>query len=166
MRHTLLLLRLKELFNYNINTGNFIRKISVSNKTKIGDIAGSNNHGYIRIKIDNKLYSAHRLAWLYVYGEWPSKFVDHINGIKDDNRISNLREATRSQNGMNRTKMTNNKSGYKGVFWDKRANKWKAQIRYNGKFKYLGYFDNIEDAVNIYNENANILHGEFVNRIK
>lgn len=96
--------RLKELFSYNEKTGIFTRLVSIGRRGKVGNIAGSKNwDGYLLICIDNKNYAAHRLAWMYTYGSFP-KITDHINGIRDDNRISNLREVTMRENLQNRKK--------------------------------------------------------------
>ena len=155
-------LELIRLLNYNPNTGLFIWLISTARRIKVGDIAGSlNNRGYITIIINGKSYKAHRLAFLYMTGNWPKDQVDHINMIKSDNRWNNLREANTSQNKGNSLKHNDNKSGVKGVYWNKTINKWCAQIGVNSKTIHLGYFDNIEDAKIAY-ETAAIKHfGEY-----
>jgi len=133
---------LKKLLNYDENTGIFTRRISLHGKVKVGDIAGTiANDGYCHIRVDSKRYQAHRLAWLYVHGEWPTNQIDHINGIRNDNRIANLREATRSENQQNRkTSNYNSTSGYLGVSVNKDA--YTSYIRLNGKIIYLGRFKN------------------------
>lgn len=99
--------RLKELMRYDEETGILTRRVSTSSNARAGDIAGSKDKdGYLVIRIDKKLYRAHRLAFLYVYGRFPEEFTDHINGIRDDNRISNLREVTRQENMQNQKKRT------------------------------------------------------------
>jgi hypothetical protein len=158
--------KLKELLDYDPETGIFRWKFKPSKQYpfKIGDIAGTlNSNGYIRIQVLGSRYKAHRLAWLYVYGYFPSNMIDHINRNPNDNRISNLREATSSQNQMNTIKRVTNTSGYKGVCWDKREKKWRAQTRANNKVVTVGYFKNIEDASIAY-QNASIkYHGNFSN---
>ena len=136
--------RLRELFNYDSNTGLFTWRHAVSNKLA-GSIAGSDNHGYRQIKIDRKPYQAHRLAWCYVYGNWPPDMIDHINGIKNDNRIANLRLATNQENQQNRRAPQKN-NPYIGVCWHKGRQLWQAQIRVHGMPKHLGYFATAEDA--------------------
>jgi len=155
---------LKETLDYDPESGIFRWKVAKGLRVKVGDIAGTlHPNGYRYIKINGKRYLEHRLAWLYVHGEWPEDMIDHINGIKDDNRIENLRESTRSENGMNRSKQINNTSGYKGVTWNKAAQKWHTQIMINNKQKYLGYFDSPEEAYAAYCKAAEELHGEFAN---
>jgi len=111
--------RLKEVLFYDQNTGIFLWKYSKQSRF-VGEIAGSkNNKGYRSISIDGVLYKEHRLAWFYVYGKWPENEIDHINRIKIDNKISNLREVTKSQNRQNINVKKNNKSGCRGVSWHK-----------------------------------------------
>jgi hypothetical protein len=154
---------LKELLNYNPDTGEFTWLKTNSNRIKIGDIAGYNDHnGYRIIRVlKKKQYKAHILAWLYVTGEYPKQFIDHINNVPSDNRWSNLRLANNSQNGANRLKYQNNKSGYKGVSWCKISKKWKAQITHNGKTKYIGLFSCQIEAYKAYCDKAKELHKEF-----
>ena len=143
-------LELFEILNYNPETGIFTW-ISARPKIRIGNIAGGLcDKGYIKIKIDGKKYFAHRLAWLYMTGELPENDIDHINLIRNDNRFCNLRKATRSQNQGNQRKYINNKSGIKGVCWDKGANKWLAQIQVKKQKIKLGRYLNIEDAIEAY----------------
>jgi hypothetical protein len=106
----------------------------------------------IRINGKNKLFPLHRIAWLYVYGEFPKGPIDHINRIKSDNRLTNLRIANTSLNCHNIDLSIRNKSGVKGVHWFARDKKWQAQIRRKGKPVYLGRFDNIEDAEEVYKQ--------------
>ena len=155
--------RLKELLSYDKNTGIFRWKVRKAYKIKIGDIAGNlRKDGYKRVMIDEKLYSAHRLAWLYVYGEFPKHEIDHINHNKGDNRISNLRDVTRGENRKNLANQRHNTSGTTGVAWYKPYKKWVARIRVNGKQKHLGYFDNINEA-KIARQKAKIKYGFHIN---
>jgi hypothetical protein len=109
---------------------------------KIGDVAGGvNDSGYVQIKIDRKLYQAHRLVFTWMYGETPESHVDHINMIKNDNRLVNLRVATRSENFGNQRAYKSNKSGLKGVHWCNHRKKWVAQIQHNNKSHSLGGYD-------------------------
>jgi hypothetical protein len=154
---------LKELLDYNQDTGIFTWKVS-RGKAKAGNVAGKiNNDGYIAIGFNYKTYQSHRLAWIYVYGEFPKKLIDHINGIKTDNKISNLRECNHSQNGFNRKISINNTSNVKGIYWYKQYNKWRSQIKVNKKIKFLGYFDDFFEACCSIYSARNKLHGEFVN---
>jgi hypothetical protein len=130
---------------------------------KVGTVAGRlKSNGYAYISVGGRSYRAHRLVWFYNFGEWPKSELDHINGIKNDNRLCNLREVTRSQNMQNCGKYLNNTSGFKGVSWNKQSNKWKAQICISGKHKHLGSFDTPEEASIAYQLAAKELHGEFL----
>jgi len=140
--------KLRELLHYDPETGIFTWKVRTSRSVKVGDVAGCpNGDGYLQVWIQSRLYKAHRLAWLYTYGEWPTDQIDHINRIRTDNRISNLREATNKQNHQNKSKPSNNTSGHPGVSWYKRDSKWKAKITHNQKHIHLGYFATIEEAL-------------------
>lgn len=134
--------RLKELLHYDPETGVFIRRTSVNNCYKAGEIAGSvNTLGYIVLGVDRRFYKAHRLAWLYMTGDWPASQVDHINRVKNDNRWVNLRAATNAQNMQNKAKRSDNTSGFVGVVWVPRLNKWAARITVGGRTIQLGCFD-------------------------
>ena len=139
--------RLKMLFAYDSNTGIFVRKISTSNCAKTPEVQTNNiNQGYCRLQVDNKRYGQHRLAWLYMYGYLPENQIDHINGIRHDNRIDNLREVSQQCNSQNCKQGKNNISGYIGVSYHKATGKWQASICVNYKTKYLGLYDTIEAA--------------------
>lgn len=156
---------LRSMFSYCEDDGVFIRIINSSN-AKIGDVAGYVNElGYCIISVKNKLFSAHRLAWTYVHGEIPDEMeVDHINGNPSDNRIENLRLATRLQNAANRKMHKNNLSGYKGVYLDSRrknVKQWRASIVVQKKKLSLGIFSSPEDAHEAYKKAAEKYFGEF-----
>ena len=140
--------KLRELLHYDPETGIFTRKVRTSPRVKAGDIAGSQGGGgYLLIRVCSRKYQAHRLAWLYVYGEWPEDQIDHINRDRADNRIANLREVTNKQNQQNASKRSDNTSGYPGVSWYKLDSKWAAKIRHNQKLIHLGCYNAIEEAV-------------------
>jgi len=140
--------KLKERLHYEKETGIFLWSNPITNSLKSGDIAGTKNkEGYIKININNKIYSAHRLAWLYFYEKFPKNYIDHINGIKNDNRICNLRDVTSKESAKNKSIRNNNTSGFTGVSFSKANKKWKAQICIKGKQTNLGYFKNKEDAI-------------------
>ena len=143
--------RLRELLSYDQETGEFRWSLGGKGTGGPGSVAGHVSRGYVRICVAGHMYQAHRLAWLYVHGEWPVDQIDHINGEKIDNHIANLREATASENGGNQRKAaSNNKAGLLGVSWYKQRKKFKAQIKLNGKTKHLGMFSTSEQAHQAY----------------
>jgi hypothetical protein len=143
--------RLHELLTYNSDTGVFTWTEKAPPKVR-KQIAGSkDSYGHVQIQIDKKIYAAHRLAWLYVHGKLPDYVIDHINGVRDDNRIKNLRDVTILENAQNiRKPLSNNKSGYLGVSFHKATNKYAANIRVNNVQYYLGVFDTPEKAYDAY----------------
>lgn len=141
--------RLKELFDFDPETGIFTNKTQRSYNSKIGQKVGTLAQGYFKVVVDRKMYLLHRLAWLYVYGYLPP-YIDHINRVSTDNRISNLRPVTKKQNVENQKLASTNKSGYRGVSWDKKRKKWFVSIQHNTKTIALGRFENIEDARDAY----------------
>lgn len=156
--------RLKELFHYNSYTGVFTRIKSTSSRAIKGDIAGTtNSHGYLRFCVDGVVYLSHRLAWLYVYGEFPEGIMDHINGDRNDNRIANLRIVSLRQNALNRKIQSTNTSGIKGVSWCKEMKKWRAVIMHEGKHIHVGYFVEKTEAAEAIDKVRNEIHGVFAN---
>ena len=139
--------RLKEVLHYDPETGVFTWKVATNNRVNIGDVASTEDSGYRRIQVDGSKHFAHRLAWLYVFGEIPEGKIDHHDRNPSNNRIANLRPATSSQNGLNRRRHSNNTSGYVGVTWNKKAQKWQAQIKVGLQYHCLGCFNDILDAV-------------------
>lgn len=132
--------QIKQILVYDQDAGIFTWA-KTHRRAKSGCVAGSKTpNGYIAIHTNGRSYYAHRLAYLYVFGEFDGQ-IDHINRDKADNRICNLRTASNSQNGHNKPKNKNNTSGYKGVSWCGQVRKWKALISINGKRKHLGAFD-------------------------
>mgnify|MGYP000287579988 CR=1 FL=1 len=138
---------LRELLEYDPDTGNFFWKVGGTGR-KIGAKAGTKrSDGYHYLTINNKEYSAHRLAWLYMFNEWPDLHIDHINRVKNDNRLSNLRLVTTSQNFQNITK-PKGKNPYLGVY--RYGSRWQSRIRHSGKNWSLGIFDTAEEARDAY----------------
>lgn len=140
--------RLKELLYYDAATGVFLwRRADPSFKRLPWSVAGRKNEkGYLIIDVDIKPYRAHRLAWLYMYGAWPTDQLDHRNGTRDDNRISNLRDATNKENHENFALSRGNTSGYRGVSWDKNRQKFMAKVMHHGKTINVGRFDTADEA--------------------
>lgn len=141
---------LHEVLLYDKDTGVFVWS-KKRRGIKTGVVLGCDNgFGYLRITVFGKSYYAHRLAWFYEHGEWPDQ-IDHINGNKNDNRICNLRSVNNLQNAQNKVKeQKNSKSQILGVSWHKKAKKWQAHICIYKERKYLGLFDNINDAEEAY----------------
>ena len=140
--------RLRDLLSYDLETGDFRWRIRTSNCIHVGDVAGcQNTNCYLQIRVDRRLYLAHRLAWLYVHGRWPNAELDHRNGVRTDNRIENLREATRSENCQNIGRSPRSATGHKGVYCRPDKKKWWARIQLSGKKHYLGSFDSLDAAV-------------------
>lgn len=154
---------LKLKFTYDPETGVFIRKCKTLNGKLAGEIVGSYKKDYVIIRLNKKNYYAHRLAWLYVYGEFPKNTIDHINRVKHDNRICNLRLANFTEQQFNQQLYKNNKSGYKGVFFVEKMKKYRAMATFNNKKTHLGYFTQAVDAYNAYKDYALRNHGNFLN---
>lgn len=149
MENNLSLEQIKKLLVYDPETGLFTRRIAVGRHGRHAkDVACGTKtpRGYIVMSIRRVRVMAHRLAWFYTFGCWPVNDIDHINQIKSDNRIVNLREATRAQNMQNVTSHKHNTSGIKGVCWHSQRKRWRAFIFVDYKQKHLGLFDTKEAA--------------------
>ena len=128
----------------------------------VGKTAGYiESDGRHQIRVDGKLHRASRLAWMIYYGKMPDKFIDHINGNPSDNRICNLREATILQNRANVKIFKNNQSGFKGVYFDRQANRYKVTVIKDRKKYHAGSFLSKEEAAEAYMRKASELFGEF-----
>ncbi len=152
---------LQELLHYNPETGAFTWRVQSNGRVPVGTIAGSIHvTGYRQIKIGRKFFKAHRLAWFYVHGHWPHGDLDHINRIKDDNRIVNLRLASRGQNMSNARVYKNNKLRIKGVH-EAHKGSYTARISHKGTTFYLGTYPSIEAACAVLTAKRQELHAEF-----
>lgn len=158
--------RLREVLDYDPETGVFTRKVRLAQRHKAGDradfvVTGGNLKGYRRICVDSQRYLAHRVAWMYANGEWPKKFIDHINGDKGDNRLSNLRDVQPKVNVQNTRKpRSDNKSGFLGVHWHKQNRTWRARIQKDGKSINIGCFPSPEEAHAAYLDAKRQIHKE------
>lgn len=152
---------LKKILNYDPDTGEFVWRINICN-VRTGDVAGnvakSGTKIYRFIMINYKNYRAHRLAWLYVHGEFPENHIDHIDGNGCNNKLQNIRQVTRFQNQKNMRRSSSNKSGVTGVYFRKDTRAWCVQITANLKKITIGCFNNIFDAV-CARKNAEIKYG-------
>lgn len=156
-----------ELVSYDPDTGLFIRLKTQCNSAKAGSEPGhvkqySCDLKYRALEYKRKEYKMHRLAYLYMTGEWPEIDIDHIDGDGLNNKWENLRSVTKYQNQQNRRLNSNSKSGVSGVSFYAQSGKWRAAININGKKKHLGYFDTFEEAKEV-RERANIDNGYHVN---
>lgn len=150
---------LKKQLTYDPDSGEFTFNFDKGGMKK-GDVAGYiQKDGYVAISVNGVQYKAHRLAWLYIYGGFPDRHLDHINMVKNDNRLVNLRLATRSQNHMNRKVYSNNKLGVKGVHLV--GKKYRALIKKDGKQICLGLYKTLQEARFVYKQAAKKMHGEF-----
>lgn len=153
--------RLRDAIEYEPRTG-ILRWRKKRRRVNKGDVAGSaHNLGYIRITFEYRSLFAHRVAWLLIHGEWPTGEIDHINGIKTDNRLENLRLATRLENSRNRKRQKNNKCGVKGVSLHRNSGKWRAAISIDRKQIIIGEFDSKDEAALAYQEAASRHYGAF-----
>jgi hypothetical protein len=121
----------------------------------------ADGNGYLQGAVHGVVYKTHRVIWAIVTGEWPKDEIDHRNRNRSDNRWKNLREATRSENMQNAGVRSDNKSGYKGVCWDRNKMKWLAQITIGGDSRFLGLFETKELAADAYREASKAHFGEF-----
>jgi len=155
---------LKRMLNYSPETGVFTWTEDASKPHRHHlrkGVAGTvNKKGYRSIMVNLQKYKAHRLAWFFMTGKWPSGQIDHRNTIKDDNRFENLREATNEQNCRNRI-YRQSKTPYRGVGLYSKSGKWYAAIHYEKKRRHLGYFDTPEEASAVYEAEARRIYGEF-----
>jgi hypothetical protein len=139
----------RDIWDYEPSTGFFRWKFSFGRRIKKGARAGGSNREHYRIiYYKNVKYKEHNLAWLYVYGNWPNKFLDHINGIKDDNRIENLRETDDRLNALNKKEHRN--GTLPGTRYNYKYGRWEARIMYKGKKVHLGSYSTKEEASNRY----------------
>ena len=156
-----------EILSYNPANGEFVWRSNQTNPLfiKVGRRAGDYVEGeYSDLTIMGRKFRAHRIAWLYMTGRWPRGVVDHVNGVKSDNRWENLREATRGQNAHNRPMNKNNTSGRTGVYFRSDTNKWRAIIRHDGKVINLGNYATSDEAATAHKKFEDEFLSEFINR--
>ena len=149
---------LRDHFCYEPETGLMFSRTNRRN-CKPGDVVGTRDRqGYIVTSLYKRMMRIHRMAWAMTYGRWPVALIDHINGNKSDNRISNLRESTNSENKQNIGKSAANRSGFLGVSFHKKTGKWAANIKLGGQSKYLGVFQSPADASAAYQAAKSEMH--------
>lgn len=152
---------LKAMFDY--VGGKLIYKVRPACRVQVGDIAGTlGNHGYLVIRLAYRLYQVHNVIWMWHTGQWPRQGyeLDHCNELKTDNRIENLREATRGQNSLNVGPRKNSSTGYKGVFLNPQGTYY-VRAKVHGHLHQLGVFPTVELASESYQNFCKLNHGEF-----
>lgn len=165
---TISLAEARTLFAYDPETGAISwaahRRRGQEKGARVGFVHKTKGYREISIKIAGKQHhiSEHRLAWLLTHGEWPRLHIDHINGVKDDNRLANLRLATKAQNQANTGRYRNNTSGYRGVSRSSQCHRWRASIKVSGRSRTIGYFETKEQAAQAYEIAARAAFGEYV----
>ena len=153
---------LRLLFDYDPETGMLTRRVQTSSNAAAGCQAGyTNGGGYIRVGLHRRSYGAHRLIWLYVYGCWPAREIDHVNTCPSDNRLCNLREATRRQGLHNTSRRRDNRSGIKGVRWSQRHQRWVAKLNRPDGSVFQRRLRSKEAAAAAYAQEAARQFGEF-----
>jgi hypothetical protein len=150
--------RLREVVSFNEDTGEFHYVVS-------GERAGRDLDGYVRIDIDGSGFQAHRLAWFWMYGYFPQTDIDHIDKCRSNNRPSNLRLATRSQNMLNISAHKDSATGIKNVSFRKDTGKYSVRLSINGKYKVIGSFTDIETASRAATEARMKYHGEYARHV-
>lgn len=157
--------KVNELLNYNPENGKLQWKKFRAANAQVGDIAGFvGRDGYVRVKILGRSILAHRIAWLLFYKKQPENEIDHINGDRSDNKISNLRSCDRRQNSRNTATRSDNECGIKGVGYHKPSGKWRARIYVDGKSKFIGNFLSKHEAKKAYEAAAKSIYGDFFRR--
>ena len=152
---------LRHLFTYDPGTGVIRRRVRYNKSAPKGSAVGVPTLGYLRVTILRQSYGCHLVAWALHHGEWPDMHLDHINGIRTDNRIGNLRKVTMSQNSFNSRISTRNSSGIKGVSWSKASQKWQGYVGFEGTRHHVGFFDNLVDADAAVRTARELLHGQY-----
>lgn len=137
---------IRDFFEYDPITGIITARVSFGPHKANSRVGGRKRNGYRVVGAFWKVYPEHHLAWFLYHGRWPTEAIDHINGVRDDNRIENLREVTHAENCKNRRRMKNNSSGVQGVYYSERHKMWKANIQANGHAVFLGYYRTIDEA--------------------
>lgn len=157
----LTMLYLRSILEYDPDDGWFLNRVQRGQRGDIGDVAGNyDKDGYIVIQIQGKKYKAHRLAWMYMTGEWPEHEIDHKDGNPANNIWTNLREATRGENCVNANRELG-ESGFRGVKFDSSSLTWRARIGYGYQRTWLGPFDSAEEAYEAYLQAADVVHGKY-----
>lgn len=153
--------RVRELLDYDPESGRLIWKVGTGRCVRGSEAGAIGKNGYRVIGIDGTCFLSHRLVWLHVYGSLPETDIDHIDRSRSNNRLTNLREASRAQNNGNSGLMRTNTSGKRGVSFERSRNKWAAYIWRGNRKYHLGYFSSCDDAGRAYDHAAAEYFGDF-----
>ena len=153
----------RDTLKYNPESGEIFRYIKSRNRYEVAGAINGNGYGQVSIVLDglSKKLLSHRVAWFITYEELPIEFIDHKDGNKMNNSISNLRACTNQENQFNRSKDINSSTGFKGVAWNKASMKYQSKLGYNGKVLHLGMFDCPKEASEAYEAKSKELFGDF-----
>lgn len=161
-REDLTVKRIFELLSFDKSTGVFRWKVPTQGRIALNSVAGTfDSNGYSMIIIDGRRYKTHFLVFYITHNRWPAGQIDHVNGIRTDNRPENLRECLPIENSRNIRIRKNSKSGCRGVTWHKRQKKWNVRLGFHGKSKHFGCFDDLELAVLVAEEARDKYYGDF-----
>jgi hypothetical protein len=154
--------KIEDAVELNFETGELTWKIRVNPSVQIGQVLGTKHgRGYKFFRLNKQFYFCHKVVWFLAYGKWPEGEVDHINGVKDDNRPENLRDVTHRQNMQNKKSQTNSTSIYKGVHWHRASKKWRSVIWDGHRKIHVGLFEGEKEAALAYDGVAREVFGSY-----
>lgn len=153
---------MREAFDYNPETGQLMWKLWRGKPSAMRPAGSVHKDGYVYVKFQRQIMLVHRVAWVVQHGEWPALFIDHVNGDRTDNRLSNLRLATPLQSSRNVAASKRSKTGVRGVSWDRHKRQYIAQAKIGDQYCRLGHFGTVEEARDAYLSATRAAFGDFV----